>query len=198
MGGTPETRCLALPHSLFAPQTERWKPPSRRQKSMTQYRLLLILSAVAIWSSHAFCQGLDEKQVLVGIGIGQEKPAQFLEIKAISPNIVERAFKSDSPLISRAFVSVTARECCKPAVKVGTHCWRCCDGIYICTPDSQYSELIERSKQVTNEEWYIATIKGLDSIPGWPEIGGLLAKDKPILLEKTDSRVKKFFSEMDK
>jgi hypothetical protein len=79
---------------------------------MKQFSLLLILSAVVIWSSRAFGQGLIEKQVLVGVGIGQEKPVQFSEIKAISANIVEQAFKRDSSLIARAFVSVTARECC--------------------------------------------------------------------------------------
>jgi hypothetical protein len=166
-------------------------------KNMKHYRLVLVfLSAVAILSSHALGQQDGKKQVFVGVGIGSEKGLEFTQLNALDSIVVERAIQTESPLVSRALVSATATVCCKPAVKVGSDCWHCCDSTYICTSDSQYSALVERSTHVSNEEWFAASKNGLDKIPRWPEIAELLAKYKPIPIEKTDPRFGKFQKEM--
>lgn len=135
--------------------------------------------------------------VLLGVGKGNERQrVELSHVYAINSAIVDLAYKSESPMISRAFVNLTARtDCCEPAVKTGPSCWCCCDNTWICTEDDRYSAIVERSTKVSEKDW-LATKDNLNSIPGWSDIGPYLQVDPGLEVSRADPRVAAFLAKM--
>jgi hypothetical protein len=155
-----------------------------------RYRLLLVfLCATGLLSDHSAGQE-KPAQILVAVGKGgATKPEDLTEVWAIDAKIVNAVNETSSPLSARAFISAsTHTDCCEPAVKVSSNCWRCCDSTWLCTDNAWFGALIGKTTKVSEKEWLAAKDKGLNTIPGWLEIDQLLTRNPPLKVSKNDPR----------
>jgi hypothetical protein len=163
---------------------------------MKRYDLLLVLLfALELTMGRATGQQ-NERPILVGTGKGGGAE-ELSQVYAIDAKIVNTAYETTSPLLARAFItSTTQTDCCSPAVKVGSSCWRCCDSTWVCTDDARYSAIVERTTKVSEKEWLASKEKGLNSISGWSAIAELLRDNPPLQVSKNDPRVAAFLKNM--
>jgi hypothetical protein len=171
--------------------------PLNKQMNRTLTPLLLLfLIGAALTSGRATGQEV-EPPVLVGVGKGQNQMEQLSHLYAINAKIVDIAAKIGTPVLCRAFVVATTHtNCCKPAEKVSTSCWYCCDSTVFCTDNAQYSSIVQKSTQVSDAEWKSKQTTGLDSIEGWRQIDQLLNISPPIEVSKDDPQFAAFQKRM--
>jgi hypothetical protein len=169
-----------------------------RPSGAKQYHFFLLFFIIEMLA-FARLEGQQIKPpVLIGVGKGVEKLEGFGHFYAVNSAIVDMAYGKDSPLLSRAFVVQTTRtECppqCPPPEKTGPSCWRCCDGTWICTDDSRYDTILERSAKA-QKQWpdYKNRLEGIE---GWPAIEAALQIDPPLEISKADPRIIKFSEKM--